>query len=75
MARQVPANPSCNLGDAACMYSQELQLTYKPKWYFTKEEIEECSPSRRDGIDGEHESRLRELYCSYLQKLGMELKL
>ncbi|XP_051139105.1 cyclin-T1-3-like isoform X2 [Andrographis paniculata] len=66
MAIQMPGNPSHNVEDAA---------TFKPKWYFTEEEIEKHSASRKDGIGGEQESRLRHLYCSYLQKLGMELKL
>ncbi|KAL8524853.1 hypothetical protein ACS0TY_014459 [Phlomoides rotata] len=33
------------------MYSQDDSLPLKPKWYFTREEIEELSPSRKDGID------------------------
>ncbi|KAI3464915.1 hypothetical protein Pfo_021578 [Paulownia fortunei] len=76
MVRHLPGNPSHHyvLEDATCMYSQEEPPSFKPKWYFTKEEIEEHSPSRKDGIDREYESHLRQLYCSYLQELGMELK-
>lgn len=59
---------------AAGMNSREESQTYKPKWHFTSEEIEEHSPSRKDGISHELESHLRQLCCSYLQDLGMELK-
>lgn len=44
------------------------------KWYFSREEIEDLSPSRKDGISLEKESELRKLYCSFLQELGMKLK-
>ncbi|KAL6493084.1 hypothetical protein OROGR_032843 [Orobanche gracilis] len=76
MARHVPVNPSHHevLQDTTCTYALVLPLSFKSKWYFTKEEIEEHSPSRKDGIDCEYESHLRQLYCSYLQELGMELK-
>lgn len=76
MAMHMPGIPShCKvLEDATCFGSEKEPLSFKPKWYFTKEEIEEHSPSRKDGIDREYESHLRQLYCSYLQELGMELK-
>ncbi|KAK4490307.1 hypothetical protein RD792_000974 [Penstemon davidsonii] len=76
MARQMPGIPFHvkALADATEMYSRGESISFKPRWYFTKEEIEECSPSRKDGISGKQESHLRHLYCSYLQELGMELK-
>ncbi|KQK05717.1 cyclin-T1-4 isoform X2 [Brachypodium distachyon] len=43
-------------------------------WYFSRKEIEENSPSKRDGIDLKKESYLRKSYCKYLQELGMRLK-
>ncbi|XP_043711804.1 cyclin-T1-4-like [Telopea speciosissima] len=46
-----------------------------PRWYFSRQEIEECSPSRKDGIDYKKESQLRKLYCSFIQELGMKLKI
>ncbi|KAL8162692.1 hypothetical protein V2J09_014181 [Rumex salicifolius] len=39
----------------------------------SKEEIERCSPSRKDGIDVLHETRLRYSYCAFIQNLGMQL--
>lgn len=54
-------------------YSQE-----KPedggRWYFSRKEIEENSPSKQDGIDLKKETYLRKSYCTYLQDLGMRLK-
>ncbi|KAL2922569.1 Cyclin-T1-4 [Bienertia sinuspersici] len=41
----------------------------------TREEIERCSPSRKDGIDALHETRLRYSYCAFIQNLGMRLDL
>ncbi|CAH8253702.1 unnamed protein product [Arabidopsis lyrata] len=43
------------------------------KWYFSREEIERFSPSRKDGIDLVKESFLRSSYCTFLQRLGMKL--
>ncbi|XP_006285958.2 cyclin-T1-2 [Capsella rubella] len=43
-------------------------------WYFSKEEIETNSPSRRDGIDLTVETRLRNSYCAFLANLGRVLK-
>lgn len=43
-------------------------------WYFSRKEIEENSPSRRDGIDLKKEMYLRKAYCTFLQDLGMRLK-
>ncbi|XP_010667604.2 cyclin-T1-4 isoform X1 [Beta vulgaris subsp. vulgaris] len=39
----------------------------------SREEIERCSPSRKDGIDALHETRLRYSYCAFIQNLGMRL--
>ncbi|KAK7324333.1 hypothetical protein VNO77_27866 [Canavalia gladiata] len=54
-------------------YSQE-----KPedgsRWYFSRKEIEENSPSKQDGIDLKKETYLRKSYCTFLQDLGMRLK-
>uniref|UniRef100_A0ACD6A3V4 Uncharacterized protein n=2 Tax=Avena sativa TaxID=4498 RepID=A0ACD6A3V4_AVESA len=43
-------------------------------WYFSRKEMEENSLSRRDGIDLKKESSLRKSYCTYLQELGVRLK-
>ncbi|KAL4570438.1 hypothetical protein LXL04_026090 [Taraxacum kok-saghyz] len=44
------------------------------RWYFSRKEIEENSPSRPDGIDLKKETYLRKAYCTFLQDLGMRLK-
>ncbi|WCJ25894.1 Cyclin family protein [Euphorbia peplus] len=43
------------------------------RWYFSRKEIEEDSPSRKD-IELRKEAYLRKSYCTYLQDLGMRLK-
>ncbi|AEE84199.1 Cyclin family protein [Arabidopsis thaliana] len=43
-------------------------------WFFSREEIERNSPSRRDGIDLKTETRLRDSYCTFLEILGERLK-
>lgn len=44
------------------------------RWYFSRKEIEENSPSKGDGVDLKKETYLRKSYCTFLQDLGMRLK-
>ncbi|GLT75688.1 hypothetical protein SLA2020_473910 [Shorea laevis] len=53
--------------------SQERQEE-SGRWYMSRKEIEENSPSRRDVIDLKKETYLRKSYCTFLQDLGMRLK-
>ncbi|KAL0348829.1 UNVERIFIED_CONTAM: Cyclin-T1-4 [Sesamum angustifolium] len=41
----------------------------------SRDEIERCSPSRKDGIDPLQEAHLRYTYCVFLQNLGIRLNL
>ncbi|XP_074263089.1 cyclin-T1-3-like [Silene latifolia] len=43
-------------------------------WYFTKDEIDNHSPSRKDGIDRVSESLMRKSFCSFLKDLSMKLR-
>ncbi|CAI0466218.1 unnamed protein product [Linum tenue] len=43
--------------------------------FLSRDEIERCSPSRKDGIDAQHEAHLRYSYCAFLQDLGLRLDL
>lgn len=43
--------------------------------FMSRDEIERCSPSRKDGIDALHEKHLRYSYCSFLQNLGVQLEM
>lgn len=43
-------------------------------WYFTKDEIDNDSPSRKDGVDRVRESSLRKSCCSFLKDVGMKLR-
>lgn len=58
----------------AYMISQEMPEESGGRWYFSRKEIEENSPSRQDGIDLKKETYLRKSYCTFLQDLGMRLK-
>ncbi|KAA8537589.1 hypothetical protein F0562_027197 [Nyssa sinensis] len=76
MSGKLPANHSQHgiARDTSSMYiPEEIQICTR-KWYFSRQEIEDHSPSRKDDIDHVRESQLRKLYCSFLQELGMELK-
>ncbi|KHN20497.1 Cyclin-T1-5 [Glycine soja] len=54
--------------------SQDKQEESLGRWYMSRKEIEEHSPSRKDGIDLKKETYLRKSYCTFLQDLGMRLK-
>ncbi|KAK9288358.1 hypothetical protein L1049_016811 [Liquidambar formosana] len=43
--------------------------------FFSRDEIERCSPSRKDGIDALRETHLRYSYCAFIQNLGLRLEL
>ncbi|KAJ6953605.1 cyclin-T1-3-like [Populus alba x Populus x berolinensis] len=59
---------------ATSMHLPKEPQYHTRKWYFSRQEIEDFSPSRRDGIDAEKESQLRKLYCSFIKELGVKLK-
>lgn len=61
---------SCNNSQ----YKMEEPDNLGSGWYFSRKEIEENSPSRRDGIDLKKEAYHRKTYCTLLQDLGMRLK-
>ncbi|XP_022996678.1 cyclin-T1-3-like [Cucurbita maxima] len=76
MARQLPQNHLENAipGTTPSHCVQEEHLISARKWYFSRQEIENHSPSRKDGVDFKKESQLRKSYCLFLQELGMKLK-
>ncbi|GAU37835.1 hypothetical protein TSUD_56950 [Trifolium subterraneum] len=59
------------LGDVS---NQGAHPVGSQRWYFSRKEIEENSPSRADGINLKKETYLRKSYCTFLQELGKELK-
>ncbi|KAJ6938493.1 cyclin-T1-3-like [Populus alba x Populus x berolinensis] len=59
---------------ATSMHLPKEPQYHTRKWYFSRQEIEDFSPSRRDGIEAEKESQLRKLYCSFIKELGVKLK-
>ncbi|KAL0459883.1 UNVERIFIED_CONTAM: Cyclin-T1-3 [Sesamum latifolium] len=67
-----PSNHGSHEGDSKV--SQNKPEEGGGGWYFSRKEIEENSPSRKDGIDLKKETYLRKSYCTHLQDLGMRLK-
>lgn len=67
----VTASQACSNGkrDWSCL-EDDSDLVF-----MSREEIERCSPSRKDGIDALYEARLRYSYCAFIQNLGMRLQL
>ncbi|WOL01229.1 hypothetical protein Cni_G09943 [Canna indica] len=70
-----PSRASFDLGMISPDPSTEdtLRHRYRSSWYFSKEEIEKNSPSRKDGIDMRKESQIRMLYCSLIREIGLRL--
>ncbi|XP_020584812.1 cyclin-T1-5-like isoform X2 [Phalaenopsis equestris] len=67
MPHDDPTGPGC--------VSAQRQSEVDEMPVMSRDEIERCSPSRKDGIDRYMETRLRYSYCAYLQSLGMRLDL
>ncbi|KAK9937504.1 hypothetical protein M0R45_014287 [Rubus argutus] len=61
------------VSESSC-YRQTEDKEEGASWYFSRKEIEENSPSKVDGIDLKKEAYLRKSYCTFLQDLGMRLK-
>lgn len=60
-------SPSCKLD---CSIFEDDEPVF-----LSRDVIDRCSPSRKDGIDVIHETHLRYSYCAFLQNLGMRLDL
>lgn len=52
-----------------------IQCCSTATWYVPRDEIEENSPSRKDGIDTAKENLLRKSYCAFLRDIGIKLKM
>ncbi|PIA55849.1 hypothetical protein AQUCO_00700281v1 [Aquilegia coerulea] len=63
-----------NTTNVICQDPLEELEHLRPRWYLSRRELEDLSPSRKDGIAFKKETQLRSLYCSFLQDLGMKLK-
>ncbi|XVF25343.1 hypothetical protein REPUB_Repub13aG0205100 [Reevesia pubescens] len=75
MAGMLPGDSSHHsTSDSVPSRNSQEQQEEVGRWYFSRKEIEENSPSRRDGIDLKKETYLRKSYCTFLQDLGMRLK-
>ncbi|KAE9594816.1 putative cyclin [Lupinus albus] len=60
--------------DNSCGSSKDKQDESLGPWYMSRKEILENSPSRKDGIDWKKETYYRKSYCTFLQDLGIRLK-
>ncbi|KAL9234303.1 hypothetical protein vseg_009188 [Gypsophila vaccaria] len=68
---------SCVPVDRSTHHIERAPIGIQPatrSWYFTKDEIDNHSPSRKDGIDRVSESLMRKQYCSFLKELGIKLR-
>jgi hypothetical protein len=75
MAGALPGESShCGNSESGPSRSSQDRPEEGGRWYFSRKEIEENSPSRRDNIDLKKETYLRKSYCTFLQDLGMRLK-
>eukprot|EP00262_Sarcandra_glabra_P002085 TRINITY_DN1233_c2_g1_i1.p1 TRINITY_DN1233_c2_g1~~TRINITY_DN1233_c2_g1_i1.p1 ORF type:complete len:301 (-),score=15.43 TRINITY_DN1233_c2_g1_i1:702-1604(-) len=64
---------------SVCMFPtykcEQAKLEDKDVVFMSRDELERCSPSRKDGIDLIRETHLRYSYCAFLQNLGLRLEL
>ncbi|KAL1565626.1 cyclin-T1-3-like [Salvia divinorum] len=74
MASLLTGEPSHHGAPDGNFKIQETVEDVGSHWYLSRKEIEENSPSRQDGIDLKKETYLRKSYCTFLQDLGMRLK-
>lgn len=74
MTGYLPGEPSSHEGGGPNTLSPDKQEEVAGRWYMSRKEIEENSPSRGDFIDLKRETYLRKSYCTFLQDLGMRLK-
>jgi len=61
--------------DGESKITEKLSCDHMYSWYFTREELEKLSPSRKDGITGSMESEIRHLCCSFIRDVGIKLKI
>ncbi|XP_024540063.1 cyclin-T1-3 [Selaginella moellendorffii] len=71
-----PAQLNLDAGGSSAILQGKLEEAdhSSTNWYFPREELDRTSPSLRDGIDSRRETYFRKSYCTFLQDLGMRLK-
>jgi len=79
MAEQLPyrhiqqgTTSSSSLEDLLCNSSNSVE--YKSTWYYSRKDLENNSPSKKDGIDWRRENELRASYCKFIQNMGMKFR-
>ncbi|KAA8548616.1 hypothetical protein F0562_000300 [Nyssa sinensis] len=71
----VPARSNANAYTSTSCKRDRSMLEAEDVAFMSRDEIERCSPSRKDGIDALRETHLRYSYCTFLQNLGLRLEL
>ncbi|KAF5950998.1 hypothetical protein HYC85_012991 [Camellia sinensis] len=69
----VASRPDPNAYTSATSKRDRSTFEVDDEAFMSRDEIERCSPSRKDGIDVLHETHLRYSYCAFLQNLGLRL--
>lgn len=70
-----PTRPNANAYTSTSCKRSRSKLEDDEVVFMSRDEIERCSPSRKDGIDALREMHLRYSYCAFLQNLGLRLEL
>ncbi|RVX22129.1 Cyclin-T1-4 [Vitis vinifera] len=70
-----PTRPNANAYTSTSCKRDRSKLEDDDMVFMSRDEIERCSPSRKDGIDALREMHLRYSYCAFLQNLGLRLEL
>ncbi|KAG5560132.1 hypothetical protein RHGRI_003429 [Rhododendron griersonianum] len=70
-----PSRPDANAYTSTAGKRDRSEFEVDEVIFLSRDDIERCSPSRKDGIDVLHETYLRYSYCAFLQNLGSRLDL
>ncbi|CAK9142529.1 unnamed protein product [Ilex paraguariensis] len=67
--------PNANANMATTCKHDRATFEDDDVFFMSRDQIENCSPSRKDGIDSSREMHLRYSYCSFLQNVGARVEL
>ncbi|XP_052190101.1 cyclin-T1-4-like isoform X2 [Diospyros lotus] len=70
-----PSRPDANSSMSIANKRDRKKFEDQDEVFMSRDEIDRCSPSRKDGIDALVETYLRYSYCAFLQNLGLRLDL
>ncbi|KAM7278680.1 hypothetical protein ACFE04_005814 [Oxalis oulophora] len=70
-----PARLTAKASTSTSCKRDRSQLEDDEVVFLSRDEIDRCSPSRKDGIDALRETFLRYSYCAFIQNVGSRLEL